>query len=203
MKKIAIRKEQKMNKEKLVNVTILRSHVDKTELYEGKDTEKYSIKVIVDKEDFYNLKAIEEATKQAYTKYKNLFQLDGKQIPYEEIKKPLCTYDDENFSESYCVTMRTKFKPQVVDKYGNQINPNQIFPGNIVNVSCTFYGYRYENNMGIAISLGNLMKVSEGNRTYSDALDDFADLIVKDDEETEEYNEIEIYEDYEDDDFLN
>lgn len=148
---------------------------------------KYSVSLIISKEDKKTINAIKkaiEAAKQAGTS-----KFGGK-IP-ANLKLPLRDgdvdrEDDANYVGCYFVNANCKTQPGLVYKNGQKIiDSTDLYSGCYGYASVNFYAFNSNGNRGIACGLNNLMKVADGDPLggRSRAEDDFADYIDSDFEE--------------------
>ena len=144
---------------------------------------KYSVSLIIPKEDKVTLKKIKTAIDEA--KIEGVVKLGGK-IP-ANLKTPLRDGDvdrpdDEADENSYFVNANSNMKPGIVDKGVQPIlDQSEFYSGCYGRASLTFYAYNANGNKGIACGLQNLQKLEDGEplggRTRAE--DDFE--VVEDD----------------------
>lgn len=79
----------------------------------------------------------------------------------------------------WVLTASTKMKPQVIDTYGTELAPTDIYSGMYARVTIRFFGYSNSGNKGVGCGLGNVMKVRDGEPLSggASAASDFAGLI--------------------------
>lgn len=79
----------------------------------------------------------------------------------------------------WVMTASTKTRPQVIDAYGNELTPTDIYSGMYARVTIRFYGYSNSGNKGVGCGLGNVMKIRDGEPLSggASAASDFAGLI--------------------------
>lgn len=79
----------------------------------------------------------------------------------------------------WVMTASTKTKPQVIDAYGNELTPTDIYSGMYARVTIRFFGYSNSGNKGVGCGLGNVMKIRDGEPLSggASAASDFARLI--------------------------
>lgn len=79
----------------------------------------------------------------------------------------------------WVMTASTKTKPQVIDAYGNELTPTDIYSGMYARVTIRFFGYSNSGNKGVGCGLGNVMKIRDGEPLSggASAASDFAGLI--------------------------
>lgn len=150
-------------------------------------TEKYSVSLLIDKDDTKTInsikKAIESAKKAGVSKF-------GGKIP-AKLKEPLRDgdeerEDDENYKGKYFVNANATTKPGLVDSKGRPIiDSTEFYSGCYGYASITFYAFNSKGNKGIACGLNNLMKTDDGEPLggRSRAEDDFANLITEDEDD--------------------
>ena len=144
---------------------------------EGSDREKYSVSVLIDKNDTKTINAIEAAIEQA--KKDSVSKWGGKipanlHLPLRDgdIDRP----DDEAYAGSYFFNANSRQAPQVVDaKVQPILDQSEVYSGCYGKISVTFYGYNANGNRGIAAGLGNIQKLRDGESLggRSNAEDDF------------------------------
>lgn len=140
---------------------------------------KYSVSIIVDKEDKKSIAKIEAAVEAAMQEGKGKW---GGKIP-KNIKLPLRDgdtdrEDDEAYAGKLFFNASSNYKPEVIDRYKQPISdPDELYSGCYAYVSINFYPYDYNGTKGVAAGLNNIMKVAEGERLSGrlSAEEDFAD----------------------------
>lgn len=148
----------------------------------GDGEPKYSVSIIIPKEDEKTVKKIYAAVDAAIEDGKSKF---GKKVNTASLKLPLrdgdTEKDDEAYENSYFLNANSKQKPQVVDKNVDPIlDEDAIYPGVYARVSLNFYAFSVNGNRGVAVGLGNIQKIKDGpmlgGRTKaSDDFDAFGD----------------------------
>jgi len=156
--------------------------------------EKYSVSLIISKEDKETLKALKEAIAQA--KEEGKVKLGGKVT--SALKIPLRDGDEERpdddaYANSYFMNCNSKTKPKVYEfikfttdgkvKAKPIDSEDDVYSGMFACVSVNFYAYNTNGNKGIACGLGNVLKTDDGERLGggSSAEEDFD--LASDDEE--------------------
>lgn len=140
-------------------------------------TKKYSVSIIIDKDDEETLAKVEKAVKEAAENGKAKF---GGKIP-RNLKKPLRDGDeerpdDEAYQNSFFLAANSARKPSIVDKNLDQImDPEEFYSGCYGRASVNFYAFNTQGNKGIAAGLQNLQKLEDGDRLSggSSAQEDF------------------------------
>jgi hypothetical protein len=139
------------------------AHLHEPHALEGNEP-KYSVSLIIPKEDKDTLKAIKAAVDEAKEQDKSKW--NGK-VP-ANLKTPLRDGDedrpeDEAYADSYFVNANSKRKPEIVDLQGNKgLGQDEVYSGCYARVSINFYGYAVSGNKGIACGLGNVQKIDDG-----------------------------------------
>lgn len=128
--------------------------------------EKYSVSIIIPKEDTKALDEIKKAIDAAIEEGKGKF---GGKIPNKaSLKIPLRDGDidrpdDEAYKNSYFINANSVTPPQVVDKNVKPIlEHSEIYSGVYARVSINFYAFNSSGNKGIACGLGNIQKIRDG-----------------------------------------
>lgn len=141
---------------------------------------KYSVSVMIPKSDKETLSAIKKAMQDALEEGKDKF---GGEIPNpEKLKLPLRDGDekkDERYQGYYYLNASSKNAPQIVDRNVNPIlDRNEVYSGCYARVSLNFYAFNTKGSKGIAVSLGNIQKVKDGESfsSRSTPADDFTVL---------------------------
>ena len=160
---------------------------------------KYSISLIVPKENKALIAQIEQAIKNAFDYGKTTLGANAK---LERLKTPLRDGDeerpdDESYKGAYFINATCKTKPGVSVFKGTKVvdgkkqnfiesleDEEEMYSGCYVYASVNFYAYNTSGNKGIAAGLNNVLKVADGEplggRTSAEA--EFAEMDI--DEET-------------------
>lgn len=126
--------------------------------------EKYSVSIIISKDDTKTINDIKAAIEAAKQEGKAKF---GGKIP-ANLKLPLRDGDidrpdDEAYKNSYFINANSKDKPQIVDKNVKPIlDQSEVYSGCYGRASITLFAFNTNGNKGIACGLGNLQKLSDG-----------------------------------------
>ncbi|MPM96092.1 hypothetical protein SDC9_143249 [bioreactor metagenome] len=139
--------------------------------------EKYSVSLIISKDDTKTINEIKAAIEAAKQEGKTKF---GGKIP-ANLKLPLRDGDidrpdDEAYKNSYFINANSKDKPQIVDKNVKPIlDQSEVYSGCYGRASISVYAFNTNGNKGIACGLGNLQKLADGEPLSgrSRAEDDF------------------------------
>ncbi len=151
----------------------------------GGGTPKYSVSLIIPKEDKVTIAKINAAIEAAYEEGQSKLKGNSKTVPsLKDLKKPLRDGDedrpdDEAYAGCYFVNANSVTKPGVVDADLQPIiDTSELYSGIVGRASISFYAYNSNGNRGIACGLQNLQKLADGTPLggHSRAEDDFADL---------------------------
>lgn len=143
--------------------------------------EKYSVSVLIPKDDKITLQAIEQAVDAAIIE--GIAKFGGKKPNKAAIKLPLrdgdIERDDEAYKGHYFINANSITKPQIVDTNVQPIlDQSEVYSGCYARVSLNFYAFNSNGNKGIACGLGNIQKIRDGEPLggRSSASDDFTML---------------------------
>ena len=148
--------------------------------------EKYSVSCLIPKSDKKTLARIQKAVEAAKEDGKTR-KWSGKIPP--NLKLPLRDGDidrpdDENYEDCYFLNASSKDAPQVVDRKVNPIlDPMMVYSGCYCNVSVNFYAFNANGNRGVAVGLGNIQFVRDGERLSGKASADADFDALEDDDE--------------------
>lgn len=147
-------------------------------------TPKYSVSLIIPKDDEKTVDAIKAAIKAAYHEGESKLRGNGKMLPpLSAIKIPLRDGDKERpddpaYANAYFVNANSATAPGIVDAALNPIiERSEMYSGVYGRASINFYAFNSNGNRGIACGLNNLQKIRDGEPLggKSRAEDDFAD----------------------------
>lgn len=150
-----------------------------TSVEEGSD-KKYSLSIIISKDDTDTISKIEKAVEAAKQVGKGKW---GGKIP-AKLKLPLRDGDEERpedaaYANSFFLNATSKTKPGIINLMKQEItNPEELYSGCFGRVSLNFYPFDTKGNKGVAAGLNNIQKVKDGDRLgngRAKAEDDFAD----------------------------
>jgi hypothetical protein len=152
------------------------AHLFEPHAIEGNEP-KYSVSVIIPKNDTETLKAIKEAVNEAKEQGKGKF---GGKIP-PTLKTPLRDGDeerpdDEAYKNAYFLNASSKNKPGVVDQNVQPVlDATEVYSGCYGRLTLNFYPFSASGNKGIAAGLGNVQKLADGEPLggFTRAEDDF------------------------------
>ena len=159
---------------------------------DGQDA-KYSMCILIPKEDKATIKkikaAIEEATQEGIAS-----KWGGKRPA--NLKLPLRDGDEERADEAeeyegmYFLNASSNSKPGIVDKDLNEIlDPDEVYSGCWGRVSINFYPFNSNGNKGVGAGLNNVQKVKDGEHlgaARASAESDFGDGFKVDDDGDDE-----------------
>ena len=141
--------------------------------------ERYSVSVLIPKDDKETVKAINDAIDAAIEE--GIAKFGGKKPNKAAIKLPLRDGDTEREDEAYAghwfINANSKTAPQIVDKAVKPIlDRDEVYSGCYARVSLNFYAFNSNGNKGIACGLGNIQKIRDGESLggRSSAADDFS-----------------------------
>lgn len=146
---------------------------------------KYSVSLIISKDDTKTLNAIKNAIQTAYEEGASKLKGNTKVVPsLQTLKTPLRDGDLEKpgepaYENCYFLNANSANKPGIVDANRQEIiDINEIYSGIYGRASITFYAYNASGNRGIACGLNHLQKLSDGEPLggKSSAEADFANL---------------------------
>ena len=129
-------------------------------------TPKFSVSIIIPKEDTETIARINEAVDAAIEE--GIGKFGGKKPNKAAIKLPLRDgdlerEDDEAYAGSYFINANSITAPQIVDtKVQPILERGEVYSGVYARVSINFYAFNSNGNKGIACGLGNIQKVRDG-----------------------------------------
>lgn len=130
------------------------------------DTPKYSICIVIPKNDTKTLEAIKKAIEAAKQAGKAKIADKSGKIP-STIKLPLRDGDEERgddpaFENAYFINASSTRRPTIVDKALNPImDKEEFYSGCYGRASINFYAFNVQSK-GIACGLNNLQKLEDG-----------------------------------------
>ena len=154
-------------------------------------TPKYSVSLIIPKDDTATVNKVKAAIKAAYEEGESKLKGNSKFVPaLDAIKTPLRGGDkerpgDDAYANSYFINANSSTAPGIVDADRNPImERSEVYSGVYGRASINFYAFNTNGNKGIACGLNHLMKCRDGEPlgSKSRAEDDFADLDDDDDD---------------------
>lgn len=146
-------------------------------------TPKYSVSLIVSKDDTATVNKIKAAIQSAYEEGQSKLKGNGKTVPALSVLKTpmrdgdLERPDDEAYANSYFINANSAAAPGIVDADRQPIiDRSEVYSGVYGRASINFYAFNSNGNKGIACGLNNLQKIKDGEPLggKSRAEDDFA-----------------------------
>lgn len=132
-------------------------------------TPKYSVSLIIPKDDTETVDAIKKAIQAAYEDGESKLKGNGKTVPpLSAIKQPLRDGDlerpdDSAYANAYFVNANSTTPPGIVDENVKPIiNRSEVYSGVYGRASITFYVFSVNGNKGVACCLNNLQKMRDG-----------------------------------------
>lgn len=164
-------------------------NIFKSRAFQADQDEKFSICLLIPKEDKATLKkikaAIDEAIQEGISSKWN-----GKKPA--NVKLPLRDGDEERADEApeyegmMFLNANSTQKPGIVDKDLNEIlDPDEVYSGCWGRASINFYPFSVNGNKGIGVGLNNVQKLKDGEHlgaARASAESDFDDDFEDDDE---------------------
>lgn len=157
-------------------------NIFKSRAFQADQDAKFSICLLIPKEDKATLKKIKAAIDEAIQEGIST-KWNGKKPA--NIKLPLRDGDEERADEApeYAGMMflnaNSTQKPGIVDKDLNEIlDPDEVYSGCWGRASINFYPFSVNGNKGIGVGLNNVQKLKDGERlgaTRASAESDFGD----------------------------
>lgn len=146
-------------------------------------TPKYSVSLIIPKDDTETVNKIKAAIQAAYEEGESKLKGNGKTVPALSILKTplrdgdLERPDDSTYANSYFINANSATAPGIVDADRQPIiERSEVYSGVYGRASISLYAFNSNGNKGIACGLNNLQKISDGEPLggKSRAEDDFA-----------------------------
>lgn len=132
-------------------------------------TPKFSVSLIIPKDDVATIAKIKAAIKAAYDEGQSKLKGNAKTVPaLNLIKNPLRDGDverpdDEAYANSYFINANSVTAPGIVDADCNPILiHSEVYSGVYGRASISFYAFNSNGNRGIACGLNNLQKIRDG-----------------------------------------
>ncbi len=128
--------------------------------------EKYSVSIIIPKNDKATVDKINAAVDAAIEE--GIGKFGGKKPNKATLKLPLRDgdverEDDEAYANSFFINANSTTAPQIVDlKVQPILERGEVYSGVYARVSINFYAFNTNGNKGVAVGLGNIQKVRDG-----------------------------------------
>lgn len=136
------------------------------------DKLKYSVCVMIPKEDTTSLDAINKAIEECYEENKATLGKNTKAVrtPLRDGEEREIDYPEFAGHMFFnCSSMR---KPKVLDMEKNLLSDEEVlehaFAGQVVNISLNVFAYTHASSKGISIGLNNVQIVGGGTPLYED-----------------------------------
>lgn len=152
------------------------------------DEPKYSVSIIISKDNKEAIKTIEQAIKDAVAEGEK--SKWGGKVPASKLKLPLRDGDeekpeDEAYANSFFLSAKSKLRPQVIDVKRQALNDEtEFYSGCYGHVTITVYPYTHPTGgKGVSCGLGNILKTNDGEPlggARTNAETDFSDLLEDD-----------------------
>ena len=143
--------------------------------------EKYSVSVLIPKEDTATVNAVNAAIDAAIED--GISKFGGKKPNKAAIKLPLrdgdVERDDEAYKGHWFINANSNTPPLFVNRSVKPIlDRSKVYSGCYARVSLNFYAFNSNGNKGVACGLGNIQKVRDGEPLggRTNAADDFGSL---------------------------
>lgn len=146
-------------------------------------TPKYSVSLIIPKDDATTVNKIKAAIQAAYEEGESKLKGNGKTVPALSILKTplrdgdLERPDDPTYANAYFINANSATAPGIVDADRQPIiERSEVYSGVYGRASISLYAFNSNGNKGIACGLNNLQKISDGEPLGGKARaeDDFA-----------------------------
>ena len=143
-------------------------NIFKSRAFQAGQDEKFSICLLIPKEDKATIKKIKAAIEEAIQE--GISSKWGGKKP-ANLKLPLRDGDDERADEAeeyvgmYFLNANSNQKPGIVDQDLNEIlDPDEVYSGCWGRASINFYAFNSNGNRGVGVGLNNIQKLSDGER---------------------------------------
>jgi hypothetical protein len=146
-------------------------------------TPKYSVSLIIPKDDTATVNKIKAAIQAAYEEGESKLKGNGKSVPpLSTLKQPLRDGDlerpdDPVYASCYFINANSGTAPGIVDADRQPIlERSEVYSGVYGRASINLYAFNSNGNRGIACGLNNLQKIRDGEPLggKSRAEEDFA-----------------------------
>lgn len=143
------------------------SHVWEPDSIDGDDP-KYSVSILIPKNDIATLQEIQRAVQAALEAGKQKLAGANGQVNTAALKLPLRDgdierSDDPSYAGCYFMNASSKNRPGIVDAAVKPIlNQSEFYSGCYGRASVNFYAFNAKGNKGIACGLNNVQKLQDG-----------------------------------------
>ena len=156
---------------------------------------KYSMSVIIPKDDEETVGRIHAAIELAYHESESKLKGKGALPPMNALKLPLRDGDlerpdDPAYAGCFFLNANSDRAPGIVDGHAQPIlDRSEVYSGCYGRVSLSFFAFNTNGNRGIAVGLNNVQKCSDGEPLggHMSAEAEFAGLEVDGDDEDEDF----------------
>lgn len=186
------RREKRKLSTKVITGKVRFSYVNifKSRAFQSGQDAKFSICLLIPKEDKATVKKIRAAIDEAIQD--GISSKWGGKKP-GNLKLPLRDGDEERAEEApeyegmYFLNANSTTKPGIVDKDLNEIlDPDEVYSGCWGRASINFYAFNTNGNRGVGAGLNNIQKLKDGDRlgtSRASAESDFGDGFEDEDDE--------------------
>lgn len=150
------------------------AHVFKAHAHEEGDVPKFSVSLIIPKEDRKTIKKINDAVKVAIETGISKFSIkiqtaikNGKALP-TSFKMPLRDGDEERedneeYKRAMFLNCSSKRKPSIINQDMEELfDETELYSGCFGRAAVNFYAFDKKGNAGIACGLNHLQKLEDG-----------------------------------------
>lgn len=165
-------------------------NIFKSRAYKDGQDAKYSVCLLIPKEDKATIKKIKAAIEEAVQE--GIASKWGGKKP-ANLKLPLRDGDDERADEApeyegmYFLNANSTQKPGIVDKDLSEIlDPDEVYSGCWGRASINFYAFSANGNKGVGVGLNNIQKLKDDTRlgaVCASAESDFGDGFEDDEDD--------------------
>lgn len=165
-------------------------NIFKSRAFQAGQDAKYSVCLLIPKEDKATIKKIKAAIEEAVQE--GIASKWGGKKP-ANLKLPLRDGDEERADEApeyagmYFLNANSNQKPGIIDRNLNEIlDPEEVYSGCWGRASVNFYAFDSNGNRGVGAGLNNIQKLADGDRlgaARASAESDFDDGFVEVDDE--------------------
>lgn len=147
--------------------------------------EMYEVTLLIDKSDKKTKAALDKAFEEAIEEGISKGLLTRADVKSPKFWSPLRDGDEEKpdydmYKNRWFLKSKSKFKPQVIDRSGKQLQSDEEFySGCYGAASLNAFAYKKAGQMGVSTSLNNLIKLADGPRMGGamNAVDEFEEFL--------------------------
>ena len=156
-----------------------------TAMNEG-ETPKYSVSILIDKNDKSTMAKINAAIKEAMVVGNSKLADKSGKVVEAKLKMPVRDGDteregDAGYANVFFINASSFKRPGIVDENLDPIiDQEEFYSGCYGRASLNFYAFNAQGNKGIAVGLNNIQKLEDGDRLDGSTLpeDDFGDDLM-------------------------